>query len=748
MKKIIIPLLLIASLFSCGQKKELTVLNYVDCFIGTGEHGHTFPGATVPNGMVQLSPDTHLMGWDASSGYHNDDRLIYAFSHTHLSGTGIGDLGDVAILPFTNRKDTIPVATFSKKNEKASPGYYQVYLDNYKVNAELTSSERVGMHKYTYQDPNQRNMMLNLSHILQANWGHSISENSSYVIRDSSISGTLKTNGWADDHQISYCIEFSEAIEKSTIVDGELKSLQIYLQFKEAKKPLYLKVGLSPVSAEGAESNIRKEIPHWNFDQVRTEAEQKWIAKLAKIQIKTDNDTIKTNFYTALYHSYMAPNIWQDADGQYIGMDKKKYTAKSSTNYTVFSLWDTWRSFHPLMTILEPEKTKDWCDNLLQKYEEGGMLPMWPLAGNYTGTMIGYPSVSILADAISKGIYPDNQELCIDAIQNSSIYRPDMKEKYKGTRQERISSEYVKYKNALGFIPSDKIAKSVSYGVEFAYYDWCIAQILEHYGKKAEAKEYTEKSKYYQNYFDPSTKLMRGKNADGSWITPFNPKFSDHEHSDYVEGNAWQWSFGVPHAISDLIELHGGKDKFESMLDTLFLTSSEIVGENKSSDISGLIGQYAHGNEPSHMMAYLYNYTNSPIKTNLVLKHILNSFYTNNADGIIGNEDCGQMSAWYVFSSMGIYPLCPGKDEYEFGLPLFDEVVLNLDNEKQFKVIRTNGSDTNLLVKEIKLNGKTYQKKFIKHSDIMNGGTLEFIMSQPTKKESENTKEWLSNFNK
>lgn len=748
MKKIILPLLLIVSLFSCEQKNEIDVLNYVDCFIGTGAHGHTFPGATVPNGMVQLSPDTHLMGWEASSGYHHDDRLIYAFSHTHLSGTGIGDLGDVAILPFTNRQDTIPVASFKKKNEKASPGYYQVYLDNYKVKVELTSSERVGMHKYSYDDPSQRNVMLNLAHILQSNWGHSVVDNSAFEIRDSSIIGTLKTSGWAHDHQVSYCIEFSEKIEKSTIAKSESNPQQIYLQFKEENKPLYLKVGISPVSSAGAENNIHEEIPHWDFELVLSETEKKWRAKLSKIQIETENDSLKTNFYTALYHSYMAPNIWQDSDGQFIGMNKEKYSTTESTNYSVYSLWDTWRSFHPLMTIVEPGNTKDWCNNLLQKYEEGGILPMWPLAGNYTGTMIGYPSVSILADAISKGIYPDNQDLCLNAIKNSSIYRPDIKKKYKGTRQEGVTSMHVDYKNSLGFIPSDKISKSVSYGLEFSYYDWCIAQILEHYGQESEAKEFIEKSELYQNYFDPSTKFMRGKNADGSWRTPFNPKYSDHEYSDYVEGNAWQWSFGVPHAIPDLIDLHGGKDQFEAMLDTLFLTSSEILGENRSSDITGLIGQYAHGNEPSHMMAYLYNYTNNPMKTNVVLDHILNKFYTNNPDGIIGNEDCGQMSAWYIFSSMGIYPICPGSDEYVFGLPLFDKAVFNLDNGKQFKIIRTNGSDENLLVKEVKLNGKIHQKDFIKHSDIVNGGSLEFIMTQPTEKESKNIEKWLSDFNK
>jgi len=748
MKKILLATLLSVSIFACQQKKDADILKYVDCFIGTGAHGHTFPGATVPNGMVQLSPDTHLMGWEASSGYHYKDSLIYAFSHTHLSGTGIGDLGDVAILPYTNDPDSVPVAAFNKDKEEAHPGYYRVYLENFCVNVELTSSERVGMHKYTYQDSSQRKVMLNLAHILQANWGHHIVDNSLFTIRDSSITGTLKTSGWAADHQVSYCIEFSEPIEKSTIAKRESIAHQIYLHFKEDNKPLYLKVGISPVSKEGAENNIRQEIPHWNFDLVRLEAEKKWSAKLSKIHVETENDSLKTNFYTALYHSYMAPTIWEDVDGQYVGMDKKVYSSEGSTNYSVYSLWDTWRTYHPLMTIIEPENTKDWCNNLLQKYEEGGILPMWPLASNYTGTMIGYPSVSVLADAISKGIYPNNKDLCVNALKNSSIYREDIKNKFEGSRQARVTSRHVEYKNSFGFIPSDKISKSVSYGIEFSYYDWCIAQIMDHYGLKNEANQYLEKSKYYQNYFDPSTKLMRGKNTDGSWRTPFNPKYSDHEHSDYVEGNAWQWSFGVPHAISDLIELHGGKDQFESMLDSLFLTSSEILGENSSSDITGLIGQYAHGNEPSHMMAYLYNYTNNPIKTNVVLDHILNSFYTNNPDGIIGNEDCGQMSAWYIFSSMGIYPICPGKDEYVFGLPLFDKAVVNLDNGKQFKIIRTNGSDDNLFVKEIKLNGKTYQKDFIKHSDIVNGGTLEFIMSQPTKKESKNIEKWLSKFNK
>lgn len=731
---------------SCQQKPESQPLadeiQYVDPFIGTGFHGHTFPGATRPYAMVQLSPDTHIMGWDASSGYHYDDHQIYGFSHTHLSGTGIGDLGDIMLLPFSGGDSIKPVATFKKETEKATPGYYAVRLENLGVNVELTSTDRVGFHRYTFDNPKDRRVMLDLGHVLQPNWGHKLVSNDYQLVNDSTVEGTYKTQGWAHFHSVSYRVTFSEPMTKIyQYIDGKLRSdslflklhsekdLKFHYRFKESDKPLLVKVALSPVDVEGAEKNMEAELPGWDFDQVRAESADIWNKALNKIQIETNDPVVKKNSYTALYHTMIAPFAYQDVDGRYLGMDKKVHTAASGyMNYTAFSLWDTFRALHPLMTIINPSLASDMGNALVQGYMEGSILPKWPLASNYTGCMVGYPAVSVLADLVAKDLAKGDLNLWAEAGARSSVYRADLAEKFKGTRELDLITRHVYYKDKFGFVPADSIPESVSWGLEMAYYDWCIAQIAAKAGNDTLAKAYQEKAAYYKRYLDPETKLMRGVMADGSFRTPFNPRYSSHMKSDYTEGNAFQWSFFVPHDMDNFIAEIGGKKELETRLDTLFTTSSQIDGAEASGDITGLIGQYAHGNEPSHHMAYLYNWTDAPWKGAERLDFIMRNFYTNQPDGIIGNEDCGQMSAWYVLSALGFYQVCPGIPVYAIGRPMVDKATIPVSGGK-FQIIVKNNAPENKYVKEAKLNGKVLDTLFFSHADLVKGGTLEIEMT-------------------
>ena len=731
---------------SCQQKPESQPLadevQYVDPFIGTGFHGHTFPGATRPYAMVQLSPDTHIMGWDASSGYHYDDQQIYGFSHTHLSGTGIGDLGDILLLPFSGGDSIKPVATFKKETEKATPGYYAVRLENLGVNVELTSTDRVGFHRYTFDNPKDRRVMLDLGHVLQPNWGHKLVSNDYQLVNDSTVEGTYKTQGWAHFHSVSYRVTFSEPMTKIyQYIDGKMRSdslflklhsdkdLKVHYRFKESDKPLLVKVALSPVDVERAEKNMEAELPGWDFDQVRAESADIWNKALNKIQIETNDPVIRKNFYTALYHTMIAPFAYQDVDGRYLGMDKKVHTAAAGyTNYTAFSLWDTFRALHPLMTIINPSLASDMGNALVQGYMEGTILPKWPLASSYTGCMVGYPAVSVLADLVAKDLAKGDLNLWAEAGARSSVYRADLAEKFKGTRELDLITRHVYYKDKFGFVPADSIPESVSWGLEMAYYDWCIAQIAAKAGNDTLAKAYQEKASYYKRYLDPETKLMRGVMADGSFRTPFNPRYSSHMKSDYTEGNAFQWSFFVPHDMDNFIAEIGGKKELETRLDTLFTTSSQIDGAEASGDITGLIGQYAHGNEPSHHMAYLYNWTDAPWKGAERLDFIMRNFYTNQPDGIIGNEDCGQMSAWYVLSALGFYQVCPGIPVYAIGRPMVDKATIPVAGGN-FEIIVKNNSPENKYVKEAKLNGKVLDTLFFPHADLVKGGTLEIEMT-------------------
>ena len=716
-------------------------IKYVDPFIGTGFHGHTFPGATRPFAMVQVSPDTHIMGWDASSGYHYDDREIYGFSHTHLSGTGIGDLGDVALLPFSGSDSIKPVGLFNKDTEKATPGFYAVRLDNFGVNVELTSTDKVGFHKYTYDNPKDRRVMLDLGHILQPNWGHKLVDNNYLFVNDSTVEGTVRTQGWAHFHSVSYRITFSEPIETIyQYIGGKLRQdslflrintaedLKFHYKFPEKSEPLYVKVALSMVDTEGAEKNLEAELPGWDFEATRIKSAEIWNDALNAIEIQAD-PTVMVNFYTALYHTMIAPFAYQDVDDRYLGMDKKVHKAEPGyTNYSVFSLWDTFRALHPLMTIINPDLAADWGKVLVQGYKEGGILPKWPLASSYTGCMVGYPAVSVLADLVSKDLADGDLKTWAEAGARSSVYREDLAEKFKGTRELDLITRHPYYKEKYGFVPADSVPESVSWGLEMAYEDWCISQIAAKAGLDSLAKAYAAKGEYYKRYLDPETKMMRPIMSDGSFRTPFNPRYSAHMRSDYTEGNAFQWSFFAPHDMDNFIATIGGKNELETRLDTLFTTSSQVDGEHASGDITGLIGQYAHGNEPSHHMAYLYNWTDSPWKGQERLDYIMREFYTNKPDGSIGNEDCGQMSAWYVMSALGFYQVAPGIPVYTLGRPMVDRALIHVKGGI-FEILVKNNSPENKYIKEVTLNGKVLDTPFFSHTDMVKGGKLVFEMT-------------------
>ncbi len=753
--KMIIASFLMSFIFiiSCGKKEikqtetKVDLLNYVDPFIGTGFHGHTFPGPVMPNGMVQLSPDTRLNGWDAASGYHYDDSTIYGFSHTHLSGTGIGDMGDILLLPFTgSRSEKKPIATFDKKDEKAKVGSYAVRFNNYNVSAELATTNRVGIHQYTFEGEDEKRVLLDIGHILQPTWGHSNVSNELEVVDNKTIRGLKHSSGWANDHKVYFYAEFSSPFiidqviaDKEPVTNSKLykgKNVFAYLSFNEliANEPLLIKVSISAVDTEGAKNNMQKELAHWDFKKVQQNTKDAWDKVLQKIKVtSTDEEKIKI-FYTALYHSSIAPMTHQDIDGRYRGMDKKIHRAKpNTTNYTVYSLWDTFRALHPLMSIIDEPKTAAWANNLMLKYKEGDILPRWALASNYTTTMVGYPAVSIIADALTKEIPGIDKNMALESSVNSASYKPWLVENAKNPHKKRLMPLYNKYVNENKHIPADKIIKSVAFGLEMAYYDWCIAEIAKLNNNDSLVSVFENRAKNYAHYFNSETGFMRGKNEDGSWVTPFSPKYSNHKKSDYEEGNAWQWTWFVPHDVDGLIDLYGGQEIFTQKLDTLFTTSSEIEGDEASGDITGLIGQYAHGNEPSHHIAYLYTYAGQPWKTQKLVDQILNEFYSTKPDGIIGNEDCGQMSAWYVLNAMGFYQVAPGNPVYTIGRPVFDKVEIPLEKGKSFTIITENNNAENMYVQEFYLNDVKQKNLFFNHSDIKKGSTLKIVMGKNPK---------------
>jgi predicted alpha-1,2-mannosidase len=694
-------------------QKDKPLINYVNTFIGTGGHGHTYPGATMPFGMMQLSPDTRLEGWDGCSGYHYTDAYIYGFSHTHLSGTGISDYGDVLLMPtnavnFNNGADGKKGyrAHFSHDNETAEPGYYKVHLDSTNIDVELTVSKRSGIHKYQFPSAENQYVILDLVHrdkVLDAKIDK---------ISHTEIVGYRHSEAWAKDQRLYFVIKTSHPfndILQSPPAAGMPGARRTSLNFiNPNNEPVFIKVGISAVDIDGARKNLEAEVLNKDFETVKSEAQNTWETQLEKIIIESDNLDKKTNFYSALYHTMLAPQLYQDVDGRYRGMDLEIHNTKDFDYYSVFSLWDTYRAAHPLYTIIEQEKTNDFINTFLAKYDEGGIMPMWDLAGNYTDCMIGYHAVPVVADAYLKGIRGYDTEKAFEAMKHSA------------TRDKFGLQAYKKY----GFIPVDEESESVSKTLEYAYDDWTIAQMAKAMGKSEDYKTYIQRAQYYKNVFDPETQFMRGRFRN-TWFAPFDPY---EVNFNYTEANSWQYRFYVPQDVSGFMDLLGGKDNLEAQLDELFNAKTETSGRDQS-DITGLIGQYAHGNEPSHHMAYLYNFVNKPHKTQEKVHQILTELYKNDPDGVSGNEDCGQMSAWYVLSSMGFYSVTPGSNDYIIGTPLFKKTTITLENGKTFTIVADNVSDTNKYIANVTLNGTELNNTFLNHDAIVSGGTMEFTMT-------------------
>ena len=693
--------------------------SFVNPFIGTGGHGHTYPGATMPFGMMQLSPDTRLEGWDGCSGYHYSDEYIYGFSHTHLSGTGVSDYGDVLLMP-TNAANFNNGASgnsgyrahFSHENETASPGYYKVFLDDTNIEVELTVSKRSGIHHYTFPKGSKQILILDIEH------RDMVLSSEIKALSKTEISGHRHSEAWAKDQRLFFNIEFSRPYKNveyySRFVGNWDNPTKVAFEFEASKgNELFVKVGISAVDEAGAKKNLEAEIGNKTFQQIKEEAEAAWEKQLGKIEIETQNENQRTIFYTSLYHTMLAPNLYQDVDGRYRGMDLEIHQSNDFENYTVFSLWDTYRAAHPLYTIIEKERTNHFINSLLAKHDEGGILPIWPLAANYTGCMIGYHSVPVIADAYLKGIRGYNAEKAFEAMKHSTL-------------QDKLGLKSYK---EFGFIPVEEESESVSKTLEYAYDDWTVAQMAKAMGNMEDYQIYSERAQYYKNVFDPETKFMRGRFRN-TWFAPFDPY---EVNFNYTEANSWQYSFYAPQDISGLIILMGGKDDFENQLDKLFTAKNETSGREQA-DITGLIGQYAHGNEPSHHMAYLYNFVNKPAKTQEKVHQILNELYQNAPDGISGNEDCGQMSAWYIFSAMGFYPVTPANNQYIIGTPLFEKAIINLEDGKKFEISAENLSDENKYISSAKLNGKSLNRSFIFHSEIMDGGKLVFKMTDKPSK--------------
>lgn len=719
-RKILFLLSLAVFALSLRAQTQRDLTRYVNPFIGTGAHGHTFPGATVPHGFVQLSPDTREANWDGSSGYHHSDPIIYGFSQTHLSGTGIPDYCDILFMPTTGAPQTSAVAgektengyasKFSHQNEKAEPGYYSVKLDDDNIFAEMTATARAGFHRYTFPQSNEANIVLDL------HWRDKVLDSEIRIIDNRKIEGFRRSSSWAKDQIVYFAAEFSKPFEDLasdgetiTAVSAKGGKVKAVFRFKtKENEKILLKVSISAIDIEGARRNLKAEIPDWNFDRVRRDAKRAWQKELSAIEVSGGAEAELTNFYTALYHTKIAPNVFQDVDGRYLGLDKKIHTANDSTNYTIFSLWDTFRAAHPLYTIIDQKRTIDFVNTFLRQYEQGGRLPVWELAGEETDTMIGYHAVSVIADAMAKNIKGFDYEKAFAAAKHSA---------------ELDHFGLAAYKRR-GYISAEDEQESVSKTLEYAYNDFCIARMAQILGKTADYEKYARRAQYFENLFDAETGFMRPK-QNGGFVRPFEPQEVTFH---FTEGNSWQYSFFVPHDVSRLIELHGGREKFVKKLDELFTTETKLSGREQP-DITGLIGQYAHGNEPSHHIAYLYDYAGEAWKTQFYARKIMDEFYKPAPDGLIGNEDCGQMSAWYVLSALGFYQVNPSVPIYAFGTPLFKEARINLENGRTFTIKAPNVSKQNFYIKSARLNGKPHKKSFITHDDIMRGGVLEFEMT-------------------
>lgn len=721
-----------------AQQTDYT--EFVNPYIGSAGHGHVFVGSNVPNGAVQLGPSQisqtwdKFNGWDWCSGYNYKSEEVLGFTHTHLSGTGIGDLNDILILP-ANGKHHIHQAPFnkmnegygskiSKANESVSPGYYKVLLEDYDILAELTSSERVGYHKYTFNKKDNPHLLIDLS--FKMNWDKP-TDTYLKIVNDSTIVGYRFSTGWANDQKVYFAIKSNTKFNKvdlyndSTAVNGyqiaKGMGMKAILSI-DPSKAVELKVGISPVSTVNALENIITEIPYWNFEKAKNEAKSKWNQTLGKIDFKADNNT-KTIFYTALYHSYFAPTVFSDLNGDYMGTDKQVYNDKIHQNYTVFSLWDTYRALHPLMTIIDDQKNKDFISSMLKIHQQQGKLPVWHLWANETNTMVGLPAIPLIADAILKGIIDKNElELAYEAIKTTAM----------GT------DFGLKHVRDLKHIPIEYMDhESVAWALEYAIADFGAFQVAKHLGKTEDAAYFEKRYKLYEQYFDKEVGHFVGRHENGSFRRPFDPLMAKHRANDYCEGNAWQYTWLVPQDVNGLISLFGGEKNFLNKLDE-FIALPEYL-DDASPDISGMIGQYAQGNEPNHHVPYLYAYAGEQWKGANLVHQAMTKYYTNEPAGLCGNDDVGQMSAWYVFSSMGIYPANPMDGKYVFGSPLMKEASINLPNGKTFRIKVKNYGKNNIYINRVTLNGKNHQNSFITHNNIINGGELVFEMSaKPNKK--------------
>lgn len=716
---------LAALLAACTSQKENPV-DFIDPFIGTGFHGHTYPGATVPFGAVQLSPDTRAGNWDACAGYHYDDSTITGFSHTHLSGTGCIDLGDLLIRPTTQSidlsKKTICTPTvFRHEDEKAEAGYYAVLLHEEGIRAELTATAHTGVHRYTFPKESTPTVIVDLKHSLD---NEHIYESSLQVVNPHEITGMRNTRGWSDNQRIYFVIQCSQPFEKATLVsnqkalegkEAEGTDLQALLKFKDhTSEPIVMKVGLSIVSVENARENLQAEVEGFDFDAVKQAAYHTWNDAVSAIKVEGGTEEQKTNFYTALYHSMVVPNVVSDVNGQYRRHDQTiGQLPQGAVQYSTFSLWDTFRAWNPMMTLIDTTLVTNMIHSFLHIYDASGELPLWPLSAGETGTMIGYHSASVIADAYMKGIRGFDAEKALEALVVSS------------EKNQKGADYYI----SKGFIPSNIKKESISCLLEFAYDDWCIAQLAQALGKQEIYDTYIRRSQQYLNVFDGATRFFRPKRMDGNWETPFNP---NEVGRAYTEATAWQYRFFVPHDVNGMVQLFGGKEAFTSALDDIFHTDAQVDGDLV--DITGLIGQYAHGNEPSHHIAYLYNYIGQPWKTQAMTRRLLDEMYAPTPEGIVGNEDCGQMSAWYILSSLGLYAVCPGSNEFTFTTPLFEKATLQLANGKTL-TITANHPEKNLYIDKVELNGKEIETNFVTYEQLMGGGELHFSLTdQPNRK--------------
>ena len=716
-------------LLNCQGTKELVsqvkLTSFVNPFIGTDGPGNTYPGATVPFGMVQLSPDIGISGWDRISGYFYQDSIISGFSHMHLSGTGAGDLYDILVMPtnsrFSKRIETNnlkPFSSFSHENETASPGYYSVDLLDYGIKAELTATERTGIHRYTFPKDESSQIHIDLGYAL--NWD-SPTETHLKVIDDRTIEGYRKSSGWAKDQRVYFVIKLSKPFKNYKLFKNNAetsspvtdKNTKIILNYSTSEKEqIVLKTGISTANIEGAYKSLEFEAPNFDFDAVKNDATNKWEQQLGKIHITIADETKKKIFYTMLYQSMLAPTLLSDHDGNYKGANNKTMNAKGFDRYDTFSLWDSYRAAHPLYTIIHPNRVSDMVNSLLAHYKETGLLPVWSLQGNETNMMIGYHAVPVIVDAYFKGIENFDINLVYEACIKSA------------TDHSRQIDTYMK----LGYVPVDEKEEnwSVSKTLEYAYDDWCIAQFAKALGKSEDYNTFLKRSENWRNVYDAKSTFMRPKLTDGTFVTNFVPK----EYSVYFcESNAWQYFWSVQHNIEGITAIVGGNEKLSEKLDTMF--SLNPLPEDKLPIFStGMIGQYAHGNEPSHHVAYLYNYIGKPWKTQKLVREILDTQYKNEPNGHCGNEDCGQMSSWYVFNALGFYPVNPAQGVYAFGSPIVDTALIHLENGKTFNVKALNNNSKNIYIQSVTLNGKAINKNYITHKEIMNGGVLVFTMGK------------------